>query len=82
MTQLTISNFSKVYVVLTFNKISNIKQGILNIEYYIAQTRIIIAALQDFDIRYSTSIFDIFFLTLKKVKPYTIEYNTNAILSF
>ena len=30
---------------------------------------------QDFDIRYSTSIFDIYFLTYKKVKPYALQYN-------
>ena len=32
--------------------------------------------LQDFDIRYSTSIFDIYFLTYKKVKSCALQYKT------
>ena len=36
--------------------------------------------LQDFDIRYSTSIFDIYFLTYKKVKPCALQYKSALVV--
>ena len=36
--------------------------------------KIIKDALRDFDIRHSISIFDIYFLPHKKVKPYALQY--------
>ena len=46
--------------------------------------KIIKDALRDFDIRHSISIFDIYFLSNKKVKPYALQYNClirNVLLS-
>ena len=37
--------------------------------------KIIKDALRDFDIRHSISIFDIYFLPHKKVKPCALQYN-------
>ena len=37
--------------------------------------------LRDFDIRHSISIFDIYFLPHKKVKPYALQYNSMRIIT-